>query len=159
MTSKIKLSVLDMNFTNHPYLIILLLQHMSRELLTSILKFLLVDSTVFTTGGGIHKQLRGLAMGGSISTTLARLVMDEVVLHAYSITPEITFIKIFVDDTLVAIPRGNQQLFLTALNSFHPQMKFTYDEEDENQSINFLNLTVIRICNRLFTNWYRKDFA
>lgn len=133
--------------------------HLNRELLTAILKFLLVDSTVFTTNTGIHRQIRGLAMGGSISTALARLVMDEVVLHAYSITPEITFIKIFVDDTLVAIPRGNQQIFLTALNSFHPQMKFTFEEEDENQSINFLNLTIIRICNRLFTRWYRKDFA
>lgn len=130
-----------------------------RELLTSILKFLLVDSTVFTTCIGMHRQMRGLAMGGSISTALARLVMDEVILHAYSITPEITFIKIFVDDTLVAIPRGNQQLFLNALNSFHPQMNFTFEEEDEKQSINFLNLTVFRICNRLFTNWYRKDFA
>lgn len=132
---------------------------LNRETLTSILKFLLIDSTVFATCIGIHRQMRGLAMGGSISTALARLVMDEVVLHAYSIVPEITFIKIFVDDTLVAIPRENQQIFLNALNGFHPQMKFTFEAEDENQSINFLNLTVIRICNKLFTNWYRKDFA
>lgn len=132
---------------------------LGRVILIDIMNFLLIDSVVFTVSERIYMQKQGLPMGGSISTTLARIVMDGVVNHVHQVVPGISFIKIFVDDTLAAVERGKQLEVLAALNDFHPKMNFTIEEEDDKGSINFLNLTVQRDENFMITNWYRKTFA
>lgn len=130
-----------------------------RTILIDIIDFLLIDSVVFTASDKMYIQKHGLPMGGSISTTLARIVMDEVVNHVHKVVPGLSFIKIFVDDTLAAVERGKQLKVLAALNEFHPKMKFTIEEEKDDGTINFLNLTVQRDGNFMTTNWYRKTFA
>lgn len=76
-----------------------------KAILLSILKFLLHDTTVFTTRDNIYMQNNGLPMGGCISTTLARLVMDRVANNLMIKEPNISFLRIFVDDTISAMKR------------------------------------------------------
>lgn len=129
-------------------------------ILERIVDFLLVDSVVFMALENCYTQVGGIPMGGTISPTIARIVMDRVIEHLFDICPYISFIKVFVDDTLVAIESGKEVEVLNTLNSFNESMNFTMElEEDGKQSINFLNLTVIRDGNFLISNWYRKPFA
>lgn len=130
-----------------------------RRILEKILKFLLVDSVVFTAFGQTYIQRMGLPMGGGISPTMARLVMDKVVEHALYSGRRISFIRVFVDDTLAAVKKGDEEEILKALNGFNENMKFTMEKENEKQSINFLNITIIREENTCKTRWYRKPFA
>lgn len=128
-------------------------------ILQRILKYLLIDSTFFTAVGKTYKQISGLPMGGCISPTIARLIMDKVIVHLYEKVPEITFIKVFVDDTIAALDPQCAGKALETLNNFNPMMKFTVEDEDENQSIKFLNLNLMRTNGGIKTNWYRKIFA
>lgn len=130
-----------------------------KKILKHILEFLLKECTVFTALEGIYKQKSGLPMGSCISPTLARMVMDRVVAHLLELVPEVNFIRVFVDDTITALPAISVQKALDALNRFNSSIRFTCEREDDNQSINFLNLTLIRENDRIITNWYRKYFA
>lgn len=134
---------------------------LNSEILIEILDFLLTDCVVFATNSHLYKQNKGLPMGGCISTALARIVMDEVMNHLFSIIPNtyIDFIKIFVDDTLAAIHKDYITPTLNALNCFHEDIKFTIENENDLKSINFLNITITREGQVMFTNWYRKSFA
>lgn len=132
---------------------------LAKRVLENILNFLLTDCTVFTALDNIYKQKEGLPMGGCISTALARITMDRVVEHLYNHVKDISFIKVFVDDTIAAMKPELIDTALSTLNSFHPEMKFTKELENDNKSINFLNLTLTRDGNFIDTNWYRKVFA
>lgn len=135
--------------------------NIDQRTLETILEFLLSECVVFSTTDTIYKQLRGLPMGGCISTALARIVMDEVMKHLFYHIPKrhISFIKIFVDDTIAAIHVDVIDRTLEVLNSFHSDIEFTIEHENKLKSINFLNLTIIRNEKTLRTNWYRKYFA
>lgn len=130
-----------------------------KRVLIDFLDFLLNDSVIFTALDETYIQMAGLPMGGSISPTLARIVMDYVVDGLLLRVPQCKFIKVFVDDTLAVIKRNKVDDALIALNEFHDSMKFTVEIEDDNKSIKFLNLTVIRDGKSILTNWFRKSFA
>ena len=49
----------------------------------------------------------------------------------------------FVDDVFSVIKKTHLRRFLLILNNFHPSIKFTYEEERENQ-IPFLDVMIIR---------------
>lgn len=128
--------------------------------LHTIIDFLLNDCTIFTALGNIYKQKEGLPMGGCISTALARVVMDEIVTHLHNNVGEISFIKVFVDDTIAAMKRDHIEMAKNALNNYYPpKIQFTAELENDGKSINFLNLTLTRDGNFVSTNWYRKIFA
>lgn len=132
---------------------------MGRKILERFLDFLLHDSTVFTAADCIYRQKDGLPMGSCISPTLARITMDKVVSHLLKRVPEINFIRIFVDDTITALHKNSVEKALQALNDFNVNIKFTCEVEKENQSIDFLNMTLFRSGSSVITNWYRKRFA
>lgn len=136
--------------------------------LRQILEFLLQKCTVFTALGNTYKQKDGLPMGSCISPTLARIVMDVIVNKLLATIPSISFIKVFVDDTIAAIDRSLVEKALETLNNFKAGIKFTLERENESFSINFLNVTLTRdrLDDRedsprtvVSTNWYRKHFA
>lgn len=127
--------------------------------LHKIFDFLLNECTVFTALGNIYKQKEGLPMGGCISTALARVVMDEIVLHLQNSLVEISFIRVFVDDTMAAMKREHIEIAKNVLNDYCPKIKFTVELENDEKSINFLNLTLTRDENFVLTNWYRKIYA
>lgn len=142
---------------------------LNRADLYAILNFLLIECTFFTAQDKIFKQTKGLPMGSCISPTLARIVMDEVVHTLLIAVPEISFIKVFVDDTIAAMNPKLIDRALNVLNGFMPgQIRFTKEIENENGSINFLNLSLTRRTvfsssleaeYIIITRWYRKYFA
>lgn len=107
-------------------------------------------------------------MGSCISPTLARIVMDVVIKDLLKKVPQISFIKVFVDDTIAAMDFELIDKALDVLNNFRPnQIKFTKEIEQDG-SINFLNVTIKRTEISisplqkdfiLITKWYRKHFA
>ena len=44
---------------------------------------------------------------------------------------------------------------LNTLNNYHPRLQFTYEVENNN-TINFLDVQLIRKNNKIIYNWYRK---
>lgn len=130
------------------------------ETLLEILNFLLKDCAIFQALDDTYKQVKGLPMGSCLSPAFARIFMDKAVEKLYTEIPEITFIKVFVDDTMVAMNNKDIQRALNVLNSFQKdKVRFTVEYESDNHSINFLNVTLTRLGTRISTNWYRKPFA
>lgn len=131
-----------------------------RFLLARLVSFLLKECMVFTALDKIYKQNDGIPMGSCLSPTVARIVMDKVILHLLDRIPQISFIKVFVDDTIAAVHKDCIDLALNALNDFRPnQIKFTLERENDAASINFLNVTLHRKDTQILTNWFRKSFA
>lgn len=132
---------------------------MGKSVLDKFMEFLLNECTVFTALNDIYRQKQGLPMGSCISPTIARVVMDEIIKFVLARVTGITFIKVFVDDTIAALRGDIIEETLMTLNSFEDGIKFTLERENANGALNFLNLTLIRDGTSILTNWYRKSFA
>lgn len=138
---------------------------LNRADLIAVVRFLLVECTFFTARNETYKQIKGLPMGSCISPTLARIVMDRVVDFLLGRVSGISFIKVFVDDTIAAMSENKIDEALEALNDFMPgHIRFTKENENNQGSINFLNLNLKRgahddIEHGIVTNWYKKSFA
>lgn len=140
-----------------------------RRLLSRILIFCLRKCMIFTALEDTYKQNYGLPMGSCLSPLMARVVMDEVIKFLLVFVPDIEFIRVFVDDTIVAMNKNRVDDALLILNSFLPdKLIFTLEREDNLGNINFLNTTLRReikdkkkkkvefyVC----TNWHRKHYA
>ncbi|XP_064472603.1 uncharacterized protein LOC135387236 [Ornithodoros turicata] len=96
-------------------------------------------------------------MGSPISTTVANLVMEFVEDKALEDAGQfITFYRRYVDDTFVIIKNNFTNTFFDKLNSIHPNIQFTCEEEKE-KKIAFLDVLVQRDpCGNLKTSVYRK---
>lgn len=128
--------------------------------LASILNFLLRKCSVFVFDNNIYRQNSGLPMGGGLSAICARIIMDEILEYFLTNAPfKPTFIRVFVDDSIFILNRSFAHWALDILNDFLPnKIKFTMENE-ENNSINFLNLTLHRTQNGVTTDWYMKSYA
>lgn len=104
---------------------------------------LCTDNSFFTYDGKVYSQTSGLAMGSNISPFLAEIFMSnlEEELAENEIFPKCWWR--FVDDVFSVIKKTHLRRFLSILNNFHPSIKFTYEEERENQ-IPFLDVMIIR---------------
>lgn len=128
------------------------------RLIIKMLHFILQRCTYFMANGFIYKQVSGLPMGGSISTICCRIVMDSIIEQTLKLIPAPLAFKIYVDDTLFIIHKDYKSSTLNALNSIYESIQFTCEDE-HNESINFLNITITRCENRLSIKWYRKPFS
>ena len=68
------------------------------------------------------------------------------------------FYRCYVDDTFIIhfSDTSHIPLFLEYLNYQHPNIKFTHDLEKDGK-LNFLDVTINRIDNQLYTSVYRKQ--
>lgn len=102
-------------------------------------------------------------MGNSLGTILVQLVTEHIIetlitnLKRLKKIPPCLWIA-YVDYHLVLCRAEIITLKLDSLNAFHPLIKFTSEIEQQN-SINYLDLTIIRRDGRLITNWYTKPIA
>lgn len=129
------------------------------DLLLRLIVYLLKECMIFTALDKTYKQVVGLPMGSCLSPILARIVMDYVIENLLEKVPHISFIKVFVDDTITAINKNFVDEALQVLNNFRPgQIRFTRELEDEHASINFLNTTLTREGNKVICCWLRKGF-
>lgn len=131
----------------------------NEDLLSSILTFLLKECSVFIALDKIYIQKDGLPMGNCLSPLIARIFMDKAMDFLLN-QIQVSFIKVFVDDTIAALNINKVDQALEILNNFVPgKVIFTVEKENDHFSINFLNVTLIRLNNVIITNWYRKTFA
>ena len=82
-------------------------------------------------------------MGSPLGPTLANILMTE--LEDDIIRPLITLDKLkfyvrYVDDTLILAKPEDIPLVLDKLNSFHPQIQFTYEEFVDHNDVHFLDI-------------------
>lgn len=132
---------------------------LKEKTIKSILHFLLHECNFFTALDKTYKQLDGLPMGSCISPLIARIVMDKVIAQLLKENPDISFIKVYVDDTVAAIHKDKIEMALNTLNNFRKgQIRFTKELEAD-RKLNFLNITLHRQNNSIDTKWYRKSFA
>lgn len=96
-------------------------------------------------------------MGNPASPIIANIVMNHVISSVVTKLPfKLAFIKVYVDDTIIAVPKNKSQELLNIFNSFNNKIQFTMEVE-ENLSIPFLDLLLIRDEHgKIKTNWYVK---
>ena len=61
-----------------------------------------------------------------------------------------------MDDTFVYVMRGSIEYVLSVRNSFHDNIKFTYEQENNNR-LPFLDVLFIRDHKKINTTVFRKD--
>ena len=70
---------------------------------------------------------------------------------------DIIFYYRYVDDIFILIKDSmNVNFFVSKINNFDSNLKFTFEIENNNK-INFLDILIFRIDDKYFTRWYRKN--
>ena len=111
----------------------------------------------FTLNNEIYVQNDGVVMGSPLGPILANVYMVELEntlvprLHQH-----VQKWRGYVDDTFAYVKNESIYYVLTTLNSFHPNISFTYEKENNSQ-LPFLDVLFIRCGTHLDTTVYRKD--
>lgn len=126
------------------------------ELFLDAIKICL-NSTYFTFDTIFYKQIFGIAMGSPISSVITEIVMEHIQENALkNLDYKPTFYKRYVDDCLLLIPENKINYTLNIFNNLHHRIQFT-KESEYNNTINFLDFTLINDQNKIITKWYRKN--
>ena len=81
----------------------------------------------FTFNGDIYLQTDGVAMGPPLGPVLAGIFMVHLETSLIPVLKDqLSFGKPYVDDTITFIKTGSPEYVLSILNSFHPNIEFTY---------------------------------
>ena len=106
----------------------------------------------------IYEQTDGAAMSSPLSPIVVNLYLKHLEEEAIqSAPPKPKLWRRYMDDTFVIWPHRQDELhhFYQHLNSQHPSIQFTMEEEKDHK-IAFLNVLVLRNGDRLATSTYRK---
>ena len=107
----------------------------------------------------IYKQVDGVAMGSPLGPHLANIFMNHMEKKWLQDCPESfkpVLYRRYVDDTFLLFTSDQHaNLFLNYLNSKHPSIKFTSDNE-QNRVLPFLDVKVKRLDQEFTTSIYRK---
>ena len=110
----------------------------------------------FTFHNQVYQQNDALAMGSPLGPALAGIFMVELETRIFSTLGNIVLNwKRFVDETTGYVKNGSIDIILSKLNSFHPNIQFTYKLEEENK-LSFLDVLLIRNGNFIETKIYKK---
>lgn len=133
--------------------------NMNKSLFLKILKFCIMENRYFKYDDKIYKQKKGLPMGSPASPIVADIVMEKLLDTCMdNLTTKPRILTKYVDDIFAIVPESAIKTILTTLNSFHDNIKFTIEEE-KNQQIPYLDTLVIRNNKRIEVDWYQKDTA
>lgn len=118
---------------------------------------LTLNSTYFLQGNNLFKQIDGCAMGSSMSSAVAQLVMEDLEITTLAkLKFQIPFFYRFVDDCIMAVPADQVNNVVNEFNKYHKKLQFTVETEI-NKQINFLDLTLFQTNNTIKTKWYTKS--
>ena len=124
------------------------------ELLT-----LATKSSCFLFNNTYYTQIDGVAMGSPLGPTLANVFLshhEETWLEKCPSHFKPVYYRRYVDDVIVLFKsKDHVKMFLRYLNSRHKNIEFTYEEEDDN-SLTFLDVLISRKDNRFETSVYKK---
>jgi hypothetical protein len=122
----------------------------------NMIQFIL-NSSYFKFNNKIYKQTFGTPMGSPLSPIISDIVLQDIenkVLHR--IKNNILFYHRYVDDIICAAKHSEIIAIQNLFNSFHNRIKFTIERE-KNNSISFLDIKLIRINNKIITDWFHKS--
>ena len=105
----------------------------------------------FTFNGDIYLQTDDVAIGFPLRPVLAGIFMVHL---KRSLVP-VSFWKRYVYDTITFIKIGSAKYLLSILNSFHPNIGFTY-ETQVNSKLEFLDVLLLREGQNIVTTVCRK---
>ena len=98
----------------------------------------------FTFDNQVYQQNDGLAMGspsGPVLTGIFMVELENWIIPTLGNT--VLNWKRFVDNTIGYVKNGSIDIILLKLNSFHPNIQFTYEIEKENK-LSFFDILLIR---------------
>jgi hypothetical protein len=117
---------------------------------------LVLNPTLFTFENVKYKQIFGTPMGSPLSPIIADIVMQDIETVALKCIPSPPlFYYRYVDDILLAIKKDLVDNVVEVFNSLHDRLKFTLEVSDNN-SINFLDVSIIIDNNRITFDLYHK---
>ena len=110
----------------------------------------------FSFGDNFFKQTNGVAMDTKIWPSYANLFVGFVEHQFFSQYngPKPQLYGRYIDDCIGATSREELTQFITAVNSFHPALKYTWEISDD--SLSFLDIKVSIEGNGLCTSVYYK---
>lgn len=115
-----------------------------------LLERLCIGST-FIVNGDLIKQIEGCPMGGAMSVVMANIYMAK--LERDIVTPmKPLFYLRYVDDCYVRRKKNTQDLLFLKLNEYHPNIKFTIEENPTH----FLDTAINKYDNDISTSVYTK---
>uniref|UniRef100_A0A8D8WUJ8 Reverse transcriptase domain-containing protein n=1 Tax=Cacopsylla melanoneura TaxID=428564 RepID=A0A8D8WUJ8_9HEMI len=137
--------------------------HLSQSLKMEINKCLEVclDQNFCTFQDVIYEIKKGLPIGSPISPLMAEIFMNHIENKIFNLgdplISSIIYWYRYVDDVFAVVTCSKRQLnlLLRTLNTVNPHIQFTMELE-ENKSLNFLDLTIMRIQDQLEFSIYRK---
>ncbi|XP_044764498.1 uncharacterized protein LOC123321057 [Coccinella septempunctata] len=129
---------------------------MTKEMFIRVIEFIF-QSSYFSFNDEIYSQNEGTAMGNPASGGFAYLVMNDLIKKSLKrLSFHIPSLKLYVDDTWMAIPKNGIDELLAVFNGYHSKLKFTIEVETDRQ-IPFLDVMVYHQDDgTLKTCWYKK---
>ena len=110
----------------------------------------------FTFNNETNIQIDGVPIGSPLVAVLANKFMVELETWVIpNLGNKVKLWKKFVDDTYYLARLEYKDKILLALNSFHKNIKFTFEIEKDN-TIPFLDILIIRKPGKIETAVYRK---
>ncbi|XP_055527064.1 lipase 3-like [Wyeomyia smithii] len=99
-------------------------------------------------------------MGSPLSPILADIVLEDIIEIALAELPfDIPFLRKYVDDLLLVIPKDQTETVLEVFNRQKQRLQFTIQTEQKGK-LPFLDMTIIRNDNQSLTSeWYCKPIA
>ena len=105
------------------------------------------------TNEGYFRQIDGLAMGSPPAPHLANAWLSK---FDATIRDDAKLFSRYMDDILREVKKSRTEDKLNEINSLHPSLKFTIEEENQN-SIAFLDMRIIRERDgSLHSTWFTK---
>ena len=131
-----------------------LLKRHFKQLLT-----LAVKSSCFVFNDIYYKQIDGVAIGSPLGLTFANLFFvyyEHKWLENCPLPFKPTFYRRYVDDIFLRFDKKDHvKKFLKYLNNRHRNIKFTFEEEQDNKT-SLIDISITRIGNELQTSLFRK---
>ena len=97
-----------------------------------------------------------MAIGSPLGRVLASIFVVELEARIIPTLGNMVFNwKSFVNDTIGYVKNGSVDIILSKLNSFHPNIQFTYEIQEEHK-LPFLDVLLIRNGNFIEAKVYRR---
>ena len=120
---------------------------------------LTTKTSCFIFNGNYYSQVEGMAMGSPLGPTFANVFLglhEMTWLDNCPLQFRPVYYRRYIDDVLVLFKdKTHVKKFLRYLNSKHNSIEFTHEEEDNN-TISFLDIKTTRINNKFTASNFRK---